>query len=229
MSQRTREDDLAVEAAGQWGMFTAAQALRLGLTRKRLSRLTVTRRIHHTETRGVYQFAGVPDDITLSALRATWLALAPNQFATDRLRRLATGGPDAIVSHLTAAHYIYGLGTLDPEYLDFTVPTPRRTNNPAVRFHTRPQTEFQVVHGLPVTTIPQTVADLYRDGIDNGHLGDIITDALLGATTAASEIAAALDPLTNGNGRNTMLYTLGVVGTPTTLADANELLLANRR
>lgn len=229
MGSRECDDALAIEAAGQWGMFTAAQAITLGVTRKRLTQLTAAGRIHHTETRGVYQFAGVPDDITLTRLRASWLALAPDEFAGDRLRRLATGGPDAIVSHLAAAHYVHNLGTLEPDYLDFTVPTARRSNNPDLRFHVQAHTDFQVIHGLPVTTIAQTVADLYSDGIDHGHLGDIITDALLAATTPAGDITAALDPLTDGHGRDTMLHTLSVVGTPTALADANELLFAARR
>src|SRR5699024_1850416 len=117
MAGREHEDALAIEAAGQWGMFTAAQALHLGVTRKRLAQLTAAGRVHHTESRGVYQFAGVPDDITLSALRASWLALAPDEFAGDRLRRLASGGTDAIISHLAAAHYVHNLGTLEPDHL----------------------------------------------------------------------------------------------------------------
>lgn len=229
MGSREHEDALAIEAAGQWGMFTAAQAINLGVTRKRLTQLTAAGRIHHTEIRGVYQFAGVPDDITLGTLRASWLALAPDEFAGDRLRRLATGGPDAIVSRLAAAHYVHNLGTLEPDYLDFTVRTARRSNNPDLRFHVQAHTDFQVIDGLPVTTIGQTVADLYRDRIDNGHLGDIITDALLGATIPAGSITAALDPLTDGAGRDTMLHALGVVGTPAALADANELLFASQR
>lgn len=229
MSAGSADIDLAVEASGQWGMFTAAQAIRLGLTRKHLSQLTDAGRVHLTETSGVYKFAGVPDDITLDALRATWLALAPEEFAGDRLRRIAVGGPDAIVSRLAAAHYVYELGTLEPDYLDFTVPAARPANNPGIRFHVHSGTEFQVVHGLPVTTIPQTVADLYRDGIDNGHLGDIITDALLGATIPVASIAEALDALTNGDGRDAMLHALSVVGTPTSLVEANELLLSHVR
>lgn len=229
VNARSVDIDLAVEASGQWGMFTAAQAIRLGLTHKHLSQLTAAGRVHLTETPGVYKFAGVPDDIILNALRATWLALAPEQFVGDRLRRIAAGGPDAIICRLAAAHYVYELGTLEPDRLDFTVPASRPANNPGIRFHVHSDTEFQVVRGLPATTIPQTVADLYRDGIDNGHLGDIITDALLGATVPAGKIAAALDPLTNGNGRDTMLHALSVVGTPTSLVDANDLLFSHVR
>lgn len=227
MTAEHAEMDLAVEATGQWGMFTAAQAVRLGLTRQHLSHLTAAGRINRTETRGVYQFAGVPDEITLGALRATWLGLAPHKFAGERLRGLAAGGPEAVISRLAAAHYVYDLGTLGPESFDFTVPATRRANNPGIRFHVQANTELQVVDGLPVTTIPQTVADLYRDGIDNGHLGDIITDALLRAATATSSIAAALDPLTDGTGRDTMLHALSVVGTPASLAEANDFLFAH--
>lgn len=223
------EADLAIEAAGQWGMFTAAQATRLGLTRKRLTQLTAAGRIHHADTRGVYRFAGAPEDITLDTLRALWLALDPESFAGERIRRLHTGGTDAIVSHLAAAHYVHGLGSLHPDYLDFTVVAPRRSNNPLVRFRVAEHTSFQIVAGLPVTTIAQTVADLYSDGIDAGHLGDILTDALLSAAADMAAITAALDPLTDNNGRDTILHALSVVGAPESLAEANELLFASRR
>ena len=83
--------------------------------------------------------------------------------------------------------------------------------------------------GLPVTTIAQTVADLYSDGIDAGHLGDILTDALLSAAADMAAITAALDPLTDNNGRDTVLHALSVVGAPESLAEANELLFASRR
>lgn len=132
---RDAELALAVEAAGQWGMFTAAQATRLGMTRKRITQLCAADRIHHTDTRAVYRFAGTPTDITLDAVRATWLALEPSHFAGERLDALRAGTPGPLASHLTAAHYLYELGTLQPDHLDYTVPTPRRTNNPWIRFH----------------------------------------------------------------------------------------------
>lgn len=223
------EASLAVEAGGQWGMFTAAQAIRLGLTRDRLSQLVGTGRIAHTETRGVYRFAGAPTDVNLDALRATWLALKPTEFVGERLDILHAGGGDAIVSHLSAIHYVYGLGTLFPDKLDYTVPEPRRTSNRQILLHVSTKVDWQPVAGLPVTTIPRSIADIYRDGIDAGHLGDILADALATASADLCAITAALDPHTGGNGRDIVMHALAVAGAPETIAAGNELLFAGRR
>ncbi|ART74489.1 hypothetical protein ACNUDN_29125 [Mycobacterium sp. smrl_JER01] len=226
---RDAELALAVEAAGQWGMFTAAQATRLGMTRKRITQLCAADRIHHTDTRAVYRFAGTPTDITLDAVRATWLALEPSHFAGERLDALRAGTPGPLASHLTAAHYLYELGTLQPDHLDYTVPTPRRTNNPWIRFHVpRQWPPWRLVAGIPTTTIAQTIADLYADGIDAGHLGDILRDTLTRALTNITDLTDALDPLTNGAGRDTIEHALTVVGAPAHLIAANELLFTGR-
>lgn len=228
---RDAEHRLAVEAAGQWGMFTAAQATRLGLTRVRLAQLARNQRILRTETRGVYRFAGTPEHAVLDALRATWLSLQPNTFAAERLRNLHHGEPDAVVSHLSAAHYVFELGSLQPDRLDYTIATPRRTSNPWVEFHVAeswPPT-WQLVDGLPVTPVAQTIADIYRAGIDAGHLGDIVRDALSRAVVDVRAITAELDPPTGGHGRDTVTHALAVVGTPDSVAAGNELLFAGRR
>lgn len=222
------ESELAVEAAGQWGMFTAAQAVRLGLTRDRLSQLASAGRTTHTGVRGVYRFAGAPDDITVDELRATWLSLDPREFAGERIRALHAGG-DAVVSHLSAAHYVHRLGTLHPDRLDFTVSTTRRTSNLQIVLHLADGADWQLVDGLPATTIARTIADVYRDGIDAGHLGDILVDALSTAAADLQAITAALDPLTDGSGRDVVLHALAVVGAPDTIAAGNELLFAGRR
>ncbi|WP_236724545.1 type IV toxin-antitoxin system AbiEi family antitoxin domain-containing protein [Mycobacterium avium] len=228
---RDAENRLAVEAAGQWGMFTAAQATRLGLTRVRLAQLTRSQRILRTETRGVYRFPGTPEHTVLDALRATWLSLQPNTFAAERLRNLHHGEPDAVVSHLSAAHYIFELGSLQPDKLNYTIASPRRTNNPWVEFHVAdswPPT-WQLVDGLPVTPVAQTIADIYRDGIDAGHFGDIVRDALSRAMVDLRAITAELDPLTSGHGRDTIMHALAVVGAPDSIAAGNELLFTGRR
>jgi hypothetical protein len=226
---RRIETALAVEAAGQWGMFTAAQALRLGMARDRLAQLTAAERIAHTSARGVYRFAGAPDDITVDDLRAAWLSLQPDAFAGERIRTLRRGGTDAIVSHLSAAHYVYGLGTQHPDRLDFTVFTSRRSSNVQIVLHRAEGVDWQLIAGLPVTTIPQTIADVYREGIDAGHLGDILIDALATAATDLQTVATALDPLTDDAGRGTVMHALAVVGAPDSIAAGNELLFSARR
>lgn len=226
---RATETRLAAEAAGQWGMFTAAQALTLGMTRDRVLQLAAAERIIHTGIRGVYRFAGAPEDVGLDGLRASWLSLNPGEFAGRRLRALHEHHFDAVVSHLSAAHYVHRLGTLQPDRLDFTVHLPRRTSNPSITLHHSTTAAWELVDGLPVTTIPQTVADLYRDSTDAGHLGEIIADALATAAADIADITAALDPHTNGRGHDTITDSLAAAGAPPALAAANELLFTTRR
>ncbi|MBZ4575432.1 hypothetical protein [Mycobacterium avium] len=125
----------------------------------------------------MYRFAGVPVDVTLDALRATWLSLDPAALAGERLDALRSGGPGAIVSHVSAAHYVYELGTLHPARLDYTVPAAPEASSPRVEFHVaeRWSPPWQLVGGLPVTPVPQTIADVYRDGIDGGHRSPVST------------------------------------------------------
>lgn len=174
---------LAAEAEAQWGMFTTAQALRAGMTRKALAHLVARHHVNHTGTRGVYRFVGVPEEPMLDQVRRDWLALSPKRFKRERLRTLGDEHTwnDAVVSHLTAANYVYELSDLQPDMCDFTVDTKsRRVRNPSIAFHprlTKPQ--WELVNGLPTTTIPQTVADLYIANENQDHLGKIIYDAIL--------------------------------------------------
>lgn len=222
-----RVDELADAAAGQWGMFTAEQAHRLGLTSDQMAELVAAHRISRTETPGVYRFAGVPVDITLDALRATWLSLDPAALAGERLAVLRSGGPGAIVSHVSAAHYVYELGTLHPARLDYTVPAAPEASSPRVEFHVaeRWSPPWQMVGGLPVTLVPQTIADVYRDGIDGGHLA--LRDVFARALADVRVVAAELDPWASGQtGRDVVMHALAVVGAPASVAAGNELLFS---
>ncbi|GAB4949433.1 type IV toxin-antitoxin system AbiEi family antitoxin domain-containing protein [Mycobacterium avium] len=222
-------DELADAAAGQWGMFTTEQAHRLGLTSDQMAELGAAHRISRTETPGVYRFAGVPMDVTLDALRATWLSLDPAALASERIAALRSGGPGAIVSHVSAAHYVYELGTLHPARLDYTVPAAPEASSPRVEFHVAEcwSPPWQLVGGLPVTPVPQTIADVYRDGIDGGHLGDILRDVLARALADVRVVAAELDPWASGQtGRDVVMHALAVVGAPASVAAGNELLFS---
>jgi len=223
----TPHELLAAEASTQWGMFTAGQALRAGMTRKALAHLVARSHVEHTDTRGVYRFAGAPVDTMLDPTRANWLALSPKLFLRERLKTLRDKDlwDDAIVSHLTAANYIHQLANRQPDTCDYTVNTARRTRAHGVRFYPRPdKPQWELIDGLPVTTIPQTIADLYADDLDQGHLGEILYDALLRRGESLHNIAAALDPVTDGRGRETALRLLEIINAPAEVVTANDML-----
>jgi hypothetical protein len=226
MGGKALEAALAAEAAGQWGMFTTAQALRLGLSRKAVARLATAGHVAHAEARGVYRFAGTPVEVMLDKVRSNWLSLSPGLFLRERLKTLRSNTwDDAVVSHLTAANYVYELGSRQPDYCDFTISAARRTRDEHMQFYVRTaKPKWHNVGGLPVTTIPQTIADLYVDNLDRGHLGDIVYDALLRRGVSLHDIATELDAVTDGRGRDAALHMLEIVGAPPEIVTASDLL-----
>ncbi|MGJ6127288.1 type IV toxin-antitoxin system AbiEi family antitoxin domain-containing protein [Mycolicibacterium sp. Y3] len=232
MGSREVEAALAEHAQTQWGMFTAAQATRLGLSRKRLAWLTQAHRVAHTRVRGVYRFAGAPTDTRRNDLRATWLALRAEHFAVERRTALMSGQLDneAIASHWSAALDVYDLGTdaTVPTVRHFTVVRGRRTTSPHVRFHLNPATCVEVVDGLPVTPILQTVVDLFTVGSPAASLGAVLRTALLTARTDAPALTEALDLVTTDTGRDTLEHLLTAAGASEHLATASEQLAAAR-
>ncbi|NNH72869.1 hypothetical protein HLB23_23925 [Nocardia uniformis] len=180
---------LAELAESQWGLLTTAQAAAIGVDTKQLQRLTDQAMLSRLRY-GVYRLAGVPDSPT-EPIRAEWLALEPARTAGDRI---GDNAPLGVVSHRSAAD-LHGLGDLDADYIEFTVPTRRGTRNPDVRFHRGVLTavEWMLVDGLPVTTPVRTIADLAAARTDGGHLASVVRDALLN-NTPVDEIATALRP-----------------------------------
>lgn len=230
MRSKEAEAALAIRAADQWGLFTTGQARRLGLTQKRLTQLTAAGRINHAEARGVYRFAGTPTEATHEALRVHWLALNASRFASERVQALREGTPDAVVSHMSAAAVVYQLARATSPTLDYTVAPPRRTTIQHVQLHAATAAvEWDCVDGLPVTTVARTIVDLFQTGTPTTVLGGIITTALQRAMADVSAISQALDPLTDGSGRETVMAALTAAGAPETLAEGNRLLFSGRR
>lgn len=179
-------------AAGQFGLFTAAQARHHGVPRYELARRAAAGelfRAHH----GVYGFtedsAGM---FTFEDWAAQWLALRPED---DIERRRAD--PDCILSHDSAA-VIRELGTIVARGLFLT--GPRRINTRSPRVHTYRRdigargVDWDVVEGLPVATPGRIIADLARDDLDGAHQGTVIADVLDNELLTVDEVGARLDP-----------------------------------
>jgi Transcriptional regulator, AbiEi antitoxin len=171
-------------AAGQFGLFTAAQARRHGVARYELARRAATGelwRAHH----GVYGFS-------FEGWAAQWLALRPDD---DVERRRAD--PDCIISHDSAA-VIRELGTIVARGLFLT--GPRRINTRSAHVHTYRRdigargVDWDVVEGLPVATPGRIIADLARDDVDGAHQGTVIADVLNSGLLTLDEVGARLDP-----------------------------------
>jgi len=228
---------LADAAADQWGFVTTTQARSLGVTPQQLSRLQhegALQRVRH----GVYRINGVPEH-TDDEYRAEWLAFEPGRFAYQRLR---DSTQTAIVSHRSAA-VMHGLGDLEAESLEFTVPVRRRLANPAIRLHvgTVDPADWEFVNGLPVTTIEHTLAELARIRVDGGHLAGAVRDALTVRHADLADLAGRLSPYAKyygaplGDGFALIKQLLDTAGIPTsardtaTLADADGVVFGRVR
>ncbi|MFV0532146.1 MAG: type IV toxin-antitoxin system AbiEi family antitoxin domain-containing protein [Cumulibacter sp.] len=174
MNVREQLELLGEVAEGQGGMVTSAQARGRGITRLQLQRATDSgnlERIAH----GVYRITGVPTD-PYESLRTAWLAIEPARTVEERLN---DPQPRAVVCGAAAA-WLHGLGDLDPVPYDIATTVRRRPRRDDVRTVTRQlaNAEVTIRHGLPVTTVERTVADLILDDIDDEHIVTIATDAL---------------------------------------------------
>ena len=183
--------EVLILAEGQDGLFTAAQARRMGASRPQLAGLVEegrTERVQH----GIYQVVGSPVDQWVP-LRAAWMAIAPERTTAERL--VDEQGPGAVVSHRSAARLL-GLGDLDADLLELSVPVRRTTRNPQARLRRVPVPagDWFVHEGLPVTTPAATVGMLAADHVDLGHLGGVARDAVLRHDVGLDELKRRLAP-----------------------------------
>lgn len=175
-------------AMSQWGLVTAGQARREGLSAQQLARLAAAgflERLRH----GVYRVAGAPSD-PQDDLRAAWLALASGRTAQERV-----GEPDVdVVSHRSAA-VLHQLGDLEADRLEFTTRTRKQTRDAQVLFHrgVLGAGQWTLLDGLPVTTVLVTIGDLAAARIDGGHLAGVVRDAVTTQHLDVDDVAATLN------------------------------------
>ncbi|WP_102145700.1 type IV toxin-antitoxin system AbiEi family antitoxin domain-containing protein [Mycobacterium hubeiense] len=225
MVRSERYLELADIAAGQWGMLTTAQAGQAGVNAQQIARLTRSGVLHRLQ-HGIYRLAGVPHD-PLAELKAAWLGLEPDTLAADRLTRTDPGG---VVSHRSAAK-VHHLGDLDADYSEFPLTTARRTRHRDIRLHKRALTpeDWQIVDGLPTTTVPTTIADLAAADTDGGHLGHVLRAAILHGQITTHAAATTLRPYAHnygaplGDGHALLRALLAQAGLTQTINAATEL------
>lgn len=222
LDELTHLSDLA---SAQWGLVTATQARQAGVTVQQLARLTsqgALERLRH----GVYRLAGAPID-TRTDLKAAWLSLAPHLSIDERLADSAV----AVVSHRSAAD-LHQLGDLEADAFEFSLPGRKQTRDPQITLHRRHLTQDQwtVVDGLPVTTVPITIGDLARSGVDGGHLAGVVRDAITTKHTDVDQVANVLAPFARrygagpGQGEQLLRRLLQQAGVPANTRRMGELL-----
>ena len=199
-------------AAGQWGLFTTAQAARAGITRIQLSRLADAGVLERLG-RGVYVTTSTTGDQYLP-LRAAWLALDPTRTAEERLVEPAT---TSVVSHASAAG-LHRLGDLLDDRHEFTSARRKQTTRTGIVTHRAdlPDHDITVVDGLPVTTAERTIADLLGAGADTEQVAQMIGQAVRSGVVDLADLASHLAPLApryrQSDGHALLEHLLDIVG-----------------
>jgi len=194
MSRRTALAAISPVASEQWGMVTAGQARRLGVSRQDLNRLVDdgTLAIADQATR-VYRLTGAPEDPDpdLDPLRAAWLQLGGAQSWHER-----TAAPGLVISHRSAAH-LRGLGDLIPHEHGFYATTRLRPRRHDIKLRVRSQIapdSWEIWGGLPVHTVPAIIDDLLSDGEDESAVVQVVRDALTLGLLRTEALKAIIEP-----------------------------------
>lgn len=178
-------ETLELLGSSQHGLVTAAQARSAGVSNvdvKRLVDAGTLARVRH----GVYALPSAGVD-PLQDLRAAWLA--------------ASAAGNVVVSGLSAAA-VHGLGDLVPSRHEFSSSERRQSAQPDVRFRRAdlPAGEVVWVDGLPMTSVPRTVADLARASLDFDHFASVLSDAVDKREVDVSSLERAVDKYAHRHG-----------------------------
>ncbi|GLW97874.1 type IV toxin-antitoxin system AbiEi family antitoxin domain-containing protein [Microtetraspora sp. NBRC 16547] len=162
---------LGAIAEAQWGLVTARQAARNGVSAVELTRLTNDGVLDRVAF-GVYRLPGSPLD-PLTELRAAWLQLDSGTEAESR------GIDSGVVSHGSAA-LVHQVGDFTGHIHEFTSPKRKRSRRSDVRIHTSSLGSDDVVSldQLLVTSPTRLVGDLLATRHDGQHISYVVTDIL---------------------------------------------------
>lgn len=135
-------DALYVRASEQAGFFTTSQARDAGFSQRQLTYYVRVQRFQRIKPR-LYRLTHFPsspyEDLFMAVLEV---------------------GPKAVVSH-DSALALYDLSDALPAAIHLTVPRTTSRRHPGLRLHLARLDPGEVVRyaGLPVTTVPRTIAD----------------------------------------------------------------------
>ncbi len=173
--------------AAQGGYLTRAQASDCGvedLELHRAARKGFINRVAH----GVYRVAGAPSD-RLQELRIAWLRLQPAATPRERVVR-----PRIWVSHESAAN-VHGYGVFLSDVPTF-ISSQRLQSSKKVKIYRRSKglsrSEWTIIDGFAVTGVDRTAADLFAKGVDGGHLGRFMNDAIAAGSSDPERMRLAM-------------------------------------
>lgn len=163
-------------AEAQSGYFTTGQAETAGVDRPRLSRFAATGRLQRVK-RGVYRLTHFPrtrhEDLFIA-----WLET----------------GPHSVISH-DSALLLYDLSDALPAAIHVTVPRTASRRRRGLRLHTNRITQAEVtrIDGLPVTTVPRTIADVAAGGLADELVEQAVLQAVARGLALPEDLEVAAD------------------------------------
>lgn len=176
MKKHRKEPDhnnLYRTAEQQGGYFTSAHARRAGFSRKLLWHYEKTHKLLRV-ARGIYRLAQFPAS-RFEDLFVAWLKC----------------GPRSVISHESALA-VYDLSDVIPGEVHVIVPRTASRRRKSIRLHTnqlRPRERVKR-EGLPVTSVPRTIADMAKAGLSEDHVDRAIGEALQRGLTTKQELLA---------------------------------------
>ena len=162
------------ELSASEGVFTTAQAVRLGITRNALSQAVVSGRAERI-AHGAYRLAGTQGDFT-DELAAIWKLTNPAAFTHERMQ---VGAWDGIVIGGATAASLQNLGDF---YLSpYRIYAPRRINSrmksASIAIRRINPDDVGWIKGLPVTLPERTLVDLCLDNEEWSLVEDAFNSA----------------------------------------------------
>lgn len=156
------------------GVFTTAQAERLGIPRDALYDAVKAGRIERI-MHGAYRMVGSGSTYIDEAI-AVWKLTDPAKFAYERMK---TSAWDGVVLGGTTAASLLEIGDLHLSPYRLYAPKRINTRNRAVNFGRRNVSRSQVTffRGVPVTCPERTIFDLILDSEDFSLIGNALHDA----------------------------------------------------
>ena len=157
------------------GVFTTAQAERMGITRDALHDAVESGRLERV-MRGAYRMVGSGSSYT-DELAAVWKLTSPSSFTYERMRISAWDG--VVVGGQTAAS-LMGIGDFHLSPYRLYAPTRFNTRNQLTRFGKRvvERKDVMFLQGIPVTKMERTISDLVLDNEELSLVADALQDAL---------------------------------------------------
>lgn len=174
-NEKPDEDRLYRIAEQQAGYFTSDQARRVGFSRKLIWYHEKTGRFSRV-AHGIYRLAQFP----------------PSPFEDLFVAWLRTG-PRSVISHESALA-VYDLSDVLPDEIHVTVPRSSSRRREGIRQHTNRLSPSDVTRreGLPITTVPRTIADVTASGLAEELVRQAISEAIdRGLTDRDSVLAEA--------------------------------------